>query len=138
MRIESKLFTWGSIPFLIVAIIYGWATHTFAAEGVEWVGVVCLFLVAMMTGMVGFYLGNTARKLDDRPEDDPSGNISDAEGDYGFFSPHSWWPLFMGSSALLLFLGLAVGWWIFIVGLVFGILALLGWTFEYFRGEMGI
>lgn len=138
MRIESKLFTWGSIPFLIVAIIYGWATHTFAAEGVEWVGVVCLFLVAMMTGMVGFYLGNTARKLDDRPEDNPAGEISDAEGDYGFFSPHSWWPLFLGVSALLLFLGLAVGWWIFIVGVVFTIIALLGWTFEYFRGEMGI
>ena len=135
MRIESKLFTWGSIPFLIVAIIYGWATHTFAAEGVEWVGVVCLFLVAMMTGMVGFYLGNTARKLDDRPEDDPSGNISDAEGDYGFFSPHSWWPLFMGSSALLLFLGLAVGWWIFIIGVIAGAYFTFGWVYEFSRGK---
>ncbi len=138
MSVEAKLFQWGSIPFFIVAAIYGWATHAFAPEGIEWVGVVCLLLVALMTGMIGFYLGNTARKLDARPEDDPAGEISDAEGDYGFFSPYSWWPLFLGGSALLLFLGLAVGWWIFIVGVVFGIIALLGWTFEYFHGDLGI
>ena len=41
----------------------------------------------------GFYLWWTARKLDDRPEDDPAAPISAAEGEYGFFSPHSWWPL---------------------------------------------
>ncbi|MEP7161251.1 MAG: cytochrome c oxidase subunit 4 [Dermatophilaceae bacterium] len=138
MKVEAKLFQWGSFPFLIVAAVYAWGTHTYSPQGLEPVGTVCLFLLAVMTGMIGFYLGNTARKLDQRPEDDPRGEIYEAEGDYGFFSPHSWWPLFLGGSALLLFLGLAVGWWIFIVGVIFGLLSLLGWTFEYFRGDIGI
>jgi len=133
MKVESKLFQMGAPMFALVGVIYGYFTHW-----KEFVGLVCLLLLAIMVGMVGFYLGNTARKLDARPEDDPRGLIADAEGDFGFFSPRSWWPLGLGMSALLLFLGLAVGWWVFIVGLVFAIIALLGWTFEYFRGDMGI
>ena len=34
-----------------------------------------------------------------------------------------------------LFLGLAVGWWLFIIGAFFGIVAIVGWTFEHFKGE---
>ncbi|MBW3086088.1 Cytochrome c oxidase polypeptide 4 [Austwickia sp. TVS 96-490-7B] len=138
MRIETKLFQYGAVPFLIVAAVYGWATWKFTPTGVEPVGVVCIGLTGVMTGMVGFYLANTARKLDARPEDDPAARIEDVEGDYGFFSPHSWWPLPLAGAALLLFLGLAVGWWVFIVGFIFGVIALLGWTFEYYRGDIGI
>ncbi len=138
MRVEAKLFQWGAVPFILVAGIYAWATANYTRDGIEPVGVVCILLVGFMSGMIGFYLGNTARKLDARPEDDPSALISDVEGDYGFFSPHSWWPLPLAICALLLFLGLAVGWWVFIVGFLFGVISLLGWTFEYFRGDMGI
>lgn len=137
MRVEAKLFGYGSIPFAIVAAIYAWWTSR-SAQGIEPVGVVCLLLLAVMVGMIGGYLGITGRKLDARPEDDLDGEISDAEGDYGFFSPHSWWPLALGGAALLLFLGIAVGWWIFLVGIVFGVIGLLGWSFEYFRGDIGI
>ena len=86
----------------------------------------------------GFYLWWTARKLDDRPEDDPAAPISAAEGEYGFFSPHSWWPLPLAAGAALMFLGLAVGWWLLIIGAVVGGMALIGWTFEYFRGENAV
>ena len=50
----------------------------------------------------------------------------------------SWWPLQLGVAALLTFLGLAVGWWIFLIGVLFAVVALLGWSFEYFRGDIGI
>lgn len=133
MRFESRLFQFGSIPFLITFFAYGFLT-----QWKEFVGAVCLLLLAIMTAMVGFYLWNTARKLDARPEDDPRGEISDAEGDYGFFSPRSWWPLPLAASALLCFLGLAVGWWVFLVGFIFAVISLLGWSFEYFRGDLGI
>ena len=33
------------------------------------------------------------------------------------------------------FLGLAVGWWLFIIGASIGVVGLVGWTFEYFKGE---
>ena len=137
MSVEAKLFQYGVAPFALVAVIYAWATSR-SEHGIEWVGVVCLVLLAIMVGMIGGYLGITARKLDARPEDELDGEISDAEGDYGFFSPRSWWPLQLGVAALLTFLGLAVGWWIFLIGVLFAVVALLGWSFEYFRGDIGI
>lgn len=137
MRIEYKLFQFGVIPFALVAAVYAFATSR-SDHGIEPVGVVCLVLLAVMMGMIGGYLGITARKLDPRPEDDLDGEIADAEGDYGFFSPHSWWPLPLGAGALVTFLGLAVGWWVFFVGVLFAVVALLGWCFEYFRGDIGI
>ena len=57
------------------------------------------------------------------------------EGEFGFFSPYSWWPLWLGLTAALCFLGLAVGWWLFIIGASLGVFAVIGWTFEYFKGE---
>ena len=64
--------------------------------------------------------------------------ISAAEGEYGFFSPHSWWPLALAASAAVVFLGLAVGWWLVIIGICLTGLATIGWTFEYFRGENAV
>jgi hypothetical protein len=50
------------------------------------------------------------------------------------FSPYSWWPLWLGLSAAICFLGLAVGWWVFAIGAFFAVPALIGWTFEYWKG----
>jgi hypothetical protein len=36
------------------------------------------------------------------------------------------------------FLGLAVGWWLFIIGASLGVVALVGWTFEYFKGPHAV
>lgn len=137
MRVEYKLFLYGAFPFALLAAIYAFWTSR-SEHGIEPVGVVCLALLTVMVGMAGSYLAITSRKLDPRPEDDLDGEIADAEGDYGFFSPRSWWPLPLGLAALLVFLGLAVGWWVFLVGVVFAVVALLGWSFEYFRGDIGI
>ena len=135
MNVEAKLFQWGSVPFLLLAVIYGWATHVWAPEGLEWVGAVCLLLVGLMTGMIGFYLGNTARKLDERPEDDPAGEISDAEGDYGFFSPHSWWPILIALSFSTAAVGAAL-WlpWLIVAGICFVLASAAGLVFEYYVG----
>ena len=82
-----------------------------------------------------FYLTVTGRRFDNRPEDNPNAHISEQEGDYGFFTPYSWWPLWLGLTAAICFLGLAVGWWLFIIGAFFGIVAVIGWTFEHYKGE---
>ena len=106
MKVEYWLFGGGVFVFAPFGVIYGFFTHW-----QESVGVAGLFLAAGLSALVGFYLWWTARKLDDRPEDDPAAPISAAEGEYGFFSPHSWWPLPLAAGAALIFLGLAVGWW---------------------------
>ncbi len=130
MKIESALFTAGFFAFALVGLVYGlWTRWT------EPVGPVALFFLAVMCGMSGFYLGNTGRKLDARPEEDPAATQDMAEGDFGFFSPYSWWPLPLGAAAAVIFVGLAVGWWLFFIGVVFATLALIGFAFEYFRGE---
>jgi hypothetical protein len=70
-----------------------------------------------------------------RPEDDLAGEIEQGTGELGFFSPHSWWPLFLGLSAALAAVGFAVGWWLFLLGACFTVLSAIGFVFEYYRGD---
>lgn len=134
MRASYVLFLGGVVFFGPLAVIY--AIWTYAVDGhIEPVGAVALLLLALMSAMIGLYVRATAKKLDMSPSDIPDAQIADAAGDYGFFSPYSWWPLYLGASALMLFLGLALGWWLFVVGAFFGALALVGWAFEYFTGD---
>lgn len=114
----------------VVALIYG-----FWGEWSEPIGVVALTLTTLLGFMIAGYLNITRRKLEGvPPEDDPLGEISDIAGDYGFFSPHSWWPLWLGLSCAFIFLGLAIGWWLVALGALFVIPALVGWVFEYWKG----
>ena len=83
----------------------------------------------------GFYVLFTGRRLPKRPEDDTEGEIAQGTGEIGFFSPHSWWPLFMGLSAATAAMGVAVGWWMFLIGLLFVIFSAVGFVFEYYRGR---
>jgi len=114
----------------LMAVVYGaWN------EWAEPIGTVCLVVAALLGFMISGYLNITRRKLEGvPPEDDPLGEISDIAGDYGFFSPYSWWPLWLGLSCALIFLGLAIGWWVVALGALFVIPALIGWVFEYWRG----
>jgi len=133
MKVEFRLFVVLGVFFTVAGLIYGTFTHWS-----EPVGPFGLFLCTGVSALIGFYLWETGRKLDPRPEDDPSALISAAEGEYGFFSPHSWWPLAVAASGAVVFLGLAVGWWLAIIGMFLAAIAVVGWTFEYFRGEQAV
>jgi len=114
----------------LMALVYGvwndWA---------EPIGTVCLVVSALLGFMIAGYLNITRRKLDGvPPEDDPLGEISDIAGDYGFFSPYSWWPFWLALACAFIFLGLAVGWWLVALGAFFVVPALVGWVFEYWKG----
>jgi cytochrome c oxidase subunit IV len=130
VKVEYRLFVIIAAFFAVVAVIYGLAT-----QWNEPVGPVALALCGLLGAMIAYYLWFTGRRLPQRPEDNPLALISEQEGEYGFFSPHSWWPLPLGISGAICFLGLAIGWWLFIIGATMGIVAIVGWTFEYFRGE---
>jgi len=129
VKIEARLFYAGVIFFVPVGIIYGWLTNWN-----EFVGLVALPLTGGLAAMIGFYLYATGRRLDPRPEDDPVARISEGAGEQGAFAPWSWWPLAVAISASIVFLGLALGFWISIIGMAFAVVAVIGWVFEYYRG----
>lgn len=128
MKLEGWLFASGFFFFGIAAVIYGLLAG-------EPVGTVALAFTAGMSFLVGYYLLFTARRIDPRPEDSPTAEIADGAGELGFYSPHSWWPLPVAFFAAVSFLGIAIGWWLFIIGAIGGGLSLIGFVFEYYRGE---
>lgn len=129
MKAEPYLFLGGLLFFLPVGLIYAWWS-----EG-EPVGTVGIPLVGGLVGMIGGYLALLARRIDPRPEDDPEALIAEGAGDQGVYSPWSWWPITVAGAAAIMFLGLAIGWWLLPIGAALGIVGLIGWIFEFSRGQ---
>ena len=128
MKVEGWLFAAGFFFFALTAVIYG-----LLAE--EPVGTVALAFTAGLAFLVGYYLLFTARRIDARPEDSQTAEIAEGAGELGFYSPHSWWPLPVAFGGALAFLGIVFGWWLFLIGAGVGGLSIIGWVFEYYRGE---
>lgn len=128
MKIETRLFVYMSPFFVTVAVIYGFWSNW------EPVGTACLLLTGGLSAMIGAYLAMTAARIDDRPEDDPHGEIDQGAGDQGVYAPWSWWPLVLAGTSAICFLGLAVGWWVFYIGAALAVIGLVGWVLEYSRG----
>ena len=97
-------------------------------------GTTALALAVGLAFLIGFYILFTGRRLPLRPEDKPEAEIAEGTGELGFFSPHSWWPLFTGLACATAAIGAAVGWWLFLIGMLFVVLATIGFVFEYYRG----
>src|SRR5260370_2930011 len=76
--------------------------------GVAWAGVTALVLTWGLTLITGTFFRFVARRLDTRPEDYEDAEISDGAGELGFYSPHSWWPLFVALSASVTAVGVAL------------------------------
>jgi len=130
VKIETTLFASGAFFFAPLAVVYGIVTNWH-----EPVGASALFLTAGLALLIGLYFWITSRRIDPRPEDDANAEISDGAGEQGVFAPYSWWPLPLGFAAALVFAGLAAGWWLVGIGVVVGAVALVGWVYEFYRGE---
>ncbi|MFC6238818.1 cytochrome c oxidase subunit 4 [Longivirga aurantiaca] len=128
MKIEGALFAIGTAFFGVVAIAYWFITK-------EIVGTTALALTGGLAFLVGFYLLFTARRVGTRPEDDPLAVIEDAEPDYGFFSPHSWWPIAVAIATGITVMGLVFAVWLLILGVGLLLLSIVGFVFEYYVGE---
>jgi hypothetical protein len=106
------------------------------APPVEWVGAVGIALTAILSAFIAFYLGRSNASVGALlPEDRLDADIDDGDAEQGFFSPWSWWPLMLAAGAALLFLGLAAGIWISFIGAVITGISLVGWIYEYYRGN---
>jgi hypothetical protein len=129
MKSETWIFAIVTIFFVLVSPAYWFITS-------DWTGTSALTMTTLLAGMVTLYLGFHAKKMDPRPEDRKDGEIADGAGELGFFPPYSWWPLWTAMALGTCVFGIAVGaWWLFIIGGVLGALALVGWIYEYYRGE---
>ena len=91
-------------------------------------------MTTLLGALVAFYLGVVARQIDPRPEDRHQAEVSDGAGEQGFYPPYSWWPLYTGMAVAVLALGVAVGWWLVIIGVGLGAFTLVGFVYEYYRG----
>ena len=128
MRNETWIFGTCTIFFLFVAPAY-WLISG------DPTGTTALVMTTLLTGLITFYLGFHAGRMEPRPEDRKEGEIAEGAGELGFFPPYSWWPLWCGATLAVCVFGIAMGaWWLFIMGVGLGSLALCGWIYEYYVG----
>jgi hypothetical protein len=145
MATNAKLF-WilAGFFFLVDAIYITWSLLVSAgpangaAPTIEWAGTIAIGLSGALAVLVAFYLQRIhGAQSGELPEDRLDANIDDGDAEQGHFSPWSWWPLMLAGSSALLFLGVAIGPWIAFIGAGILIVSLVGWVFEYYRGNFG-
>lgn len=124
--------------FLLSGIVYIiWNNLT--GNEFEATGSLGLLLSAVLAGFIAFFLNMVNRSQGGilLPEDHPMADIDDADPELGHFSPWSWWPLMLGASVGLVFLGVAVGIWVALLAIPLVLISLSGWVYEYYRGNFG-
>jgi hypothetical protein len=134
VKVEARLFL-GVTAFLwLGAVAYGVWTKQDQGH-VEVVGVAALILSGMLLFITGGFFWFVSRRIDPRPEDRSDAEIAEAAGDYGFFSPGSYWPITLAGAATVIGLGLAfMQIWLLVVGVLFLMFSIGGLLFEYHGG----
>ena len=124
----------GSRLFLFLAAFYGVVTVIYWRLANEPVGITALALSAGLALIIGYYFWFINRRTNGvLPEDNLDGEIADAAGEIGFFSPHSWWPLPVAASATAVGMSLIIGWWMTLIAVGALIISILGFVLEYER-----
>jgi hypothetical protein len=127
VKVGGWSFALGAIFFLLVGGIY------YYVSGDE-IGTTALVMTGGLAFLVAFYVLYTNKRLDGLPEDRANAEVDEADPEYGFYSPHSWWPLPVGFAAMLIALGFIFAAWLVVLGVSVLMIAVIGWLFEYYRG----
>ncbi len=127
MRVEAVLFGVYVVFLLVVAAVY-WLLSQ------DPTGTTALVMSGGLAFIVAYYLWFTSRRMEARPEDRGDAEISEGAGEVGFFSPHSWWPIYSAGAFSVTGLGLIFGPWLFLIGFVLVIITASGFLFEYYVG----
>lgn len=129
MKVEAWIFGISAIFFGLVSPAYWVITH-------DWTGTSALTMVTLLALMIAAYLGFHASRMDPRLEDRKDAEIAEGAGEYGFYPPYSWWPLWCAIPLSVGMVGIAYGaWWLVIIAFGVGMATAVGWVFEYYRGE---
>ncbi len=141
MKFEARLFLGVAVFAWLAAIGYAIWSHndtTFNPThhgGIEWAGFSALVLSGGLCAIMGSFFWFVSRRIDPRPEDREDGEIAEAAGELGFFSPGSYWPLGVAAAATVTGVGLAfVQLWLIITGVAILIFMIGGLLFEYYIG----
>src|SRR6266851_1567762 len=105
MKVEGWLFLGCGVFFAGSDIVYWYVSY-------DPTGTTALALAVALCLLTGFYLLFSGRRLPMRPEDDNEGDIV------------------QGTGAV----GLAVGWWLVLIGFAAMMFTAFGFVFEYYRG----
>lgn|SRR5690606_4991906 len=106
------------------------------AAKVEWVGSIAFLFGAFMAAMVAVYLQRTHKAQGgELPEDILTSDVDDGDPELGEFAPWSWWPMVLAASAAVFMVGLSVGHFLLPIGIAVFVVAVVGWTYEYYRGN---
>src|ERR1035437_9068370 len=128
MKVEGWLFLGCGIFFGSSDVVYWYLSK-------DPTGTTALALAVGLAVLTGFYVLFTGHRLPKRPADDPQADIAEGTGEIGFFSMGGWWPLFVAAAGAVAAAGLAIGWWLFLIGMLFTVFASIGFVFEYYTGH---
>ena len=128
MEIGGKLFAYACILYFGIAAVYGFMSH-------DPIGTTAIAMSGGLAFLIAFYALFTSKRVGDLPEDNENARIEDADTDYGFFSPHSIWPLALGFSAFMFIMGFVFANWLAVLGLIALLFSVFGLIFEYYRGD---
>ncbi|AFR06234.1 MULTISPECIES: cytochrome c oxidase subunit 4 [Nocardiopsis] len=138
MKMQAYLFMGISTFFGLIGALYIYWSLQETGE-IEWAGSTALVVAIGFGWMIGFWLWQAARRSERfhglPAEERLDGEIAENAGEYGFFSPHSWWPMFVALAVAFTAVGVAIGWWMVFIGFFAIILTAIGWIFEYYRKE---
>lgn len=137
MKTNINLFWILAAFFALLAAVYV-VWEIIAVGRVEWVGAVAIGLCSVLSLFIAFYLRLVYRNQGgELAEDRLDADIDDGEAEQGFFSPWSWWPVALAGAAAIAFLGLSISFWIVAYAVPLVLVALVGWVYEYYRGNFG-
>ena len=128
MGFGGWMFAGGAVFYIVVSAVY-------SVMSKDPVGTTALALTGGLAFLVAFYMLFTSKRVGALPEDNPTAEISDADTEYGFFSPHSWWPLVIGVATMLFVVGFVFAVWVTVLGVMALLFGVAGLVFEYYRGE---
>ena len=128
MKDTAKIFFYICVFLVIMDGVYWWTSH-------DPTGTAALVMATGLSGMIAYYLYFTNRRLGPGPDDREDAEPHEGAGEQGFFSPTSYWPLVLCLALAMLFLGIAVGFWLCFFAAPFVAFGVYGLVFEYYRGE---
>lgn len=137
MKSNIVIFLILTAYFVLIGAVY--TVWSILANGYpEWAGSTVIFLSGALTAFIAGYLmlGQKKEKWD-LVEDRTDSDIDDGDPELGEFSPWSWWPVSLAFAIGLVFLGISIGFqfWLAVFALPLVIIGVIGWIYEYYRGN---
>ncbi|MFI9271392.1 cytochrome c oxidase subunit 4 [Kitasatospora sp. NPDC052896] len=124
MRTEAALFAAVAVFFAVAGGIY----DAFAKEPA---GKAALAVAFLMTSLIAVFFYVQYRRTGARAQDREEAEIVDTTGPLAFFSPRSGYPPLLAAGAALTGLGVVLGLWLFLIGVVVLALGVFGFVFQY-------